>query len=140
MREVGRNDHARQLFVRELGDHSPGRGPLVSRGIKWNIAKPTWVEGIRFASKAEAKRYQQLRLLERAGAISGLEVQPCYPLEAVNPLNGEVTPVGVYKADFRYQENGRPVVEDVKGMRTVVYRLKKRIVEGQYGITITEVL
>jgi hypothetical protein len=111
----------------------------MSRGIKWNIAKPTWVDGIRFASKAEAKRYQQLRLLERGGAISGLEVQPCYPLETVNPWTGEVTAVGVYKADFRYQENGLVKVEDVKGMRTVVYRLKKRIVEGQYGITITEV-
>ena len=111
----------------------------MSRGIKWNIAKPTWVDGIKFASKAEAKRYQQLRLLEHAGAISGLEVQPCYPLEAVNPLNGEVTPVGVYKADFRYQENGLVKVEDVKGMRTVVYRLKKRMVEGQYGIQIQEI-
>jgi hypothetical protein len=111
----------------------------MSRGIKWNIAKPTWIDGIKFASKAEAKRYQQLRLLERAGAISGLEVQPCYPLEAVNPFNGEVTPVGVYKADFRYLDGERWVVEDVKGMRTVIYRFKKRMVEAQYGIRIQEI-
>lgn len=102
-------------------------------------AKPTWADGIRFASKAEAKRYLDLKLLERAGAISGLEVQPCYPIEAVNPSNGEVTPVGVYKADFRYLERGRLVVEDVKGMRTVVYRLKKRLVEAIYGIQIQEI-
>ena len=111
-------------------------------------AVATWVDGIKFPSKAEARRYQHLRLLERAGAIRGLEVQPCYLLEAVNPSNGEVTPVGVYRADFRYQEiqqpldgspRSRTVVEDVKGMRTVVYRLKKRMVEGQYGIQIQEI-
>jgi len=46
--------------------------------------------------------------------------------------------VGVYKADFRYREQSRIVVEDVKGMSTVVYRLKKRLVEAQYGIRIQE--
>lgn len=118
----------------------------MSRGIKWNVAKPTWVDGIRFSSKAEAKRYGELKLLERAEAIRELEIQPAFPLEIVNPLNGEVTQVGVYKADFRYRQMGlhpsfrsQVVVEDVKGMSTVVYRLKKRIVEALYGIKIQEI-
>lgn len=113
----------------------------MSRGIKWNVAKPTWVDGIRFASQAESKRYSALRLLERAGVIHSLEVQPVFPLDVVNPRTGEVIQVGIYKADFRYVETAHdwPVVEDVKGMKTVVYRLKKRMVEGQYGITITEI-
>lgn len=115
------------------------------QGIKWNVAKPTWVDGIRFASKAEARRYGELKLRERAEDIRELEIQPVFPLEVVNPSNGEVTQVGVYKADFRYRQMGlhpsfrsRMVVEDVKGMSTVVYRLKKRMVEAQYGIQILE--
>jgi len=108
------------------------------RGIRWGIAKPEWVDGIRFASKREAKRYRELKLLERAEAIRDLEIQPVFPINAVNPENGEVIQVGVYRADFRYRDDGRVVVEDVKGMRTVVYRLKKRLVEAQYGIRIQE--
>lgn len=111
----------------------------MSRGIKWGIAKPVWIDGIRFASKAEARRYAQLQLLLRAGAIANLELQPTFPIEVMNPTNGEMTQVGVYKGDFRYVERGVTVIEDVKGMRTVVYRLKKRLVEAIYGIRIQEV-
>lgn len=111
------------------------------RGIKWGIAQPVWLDGIRFASKKEARRYLELKILERSGAITALELQPSYPLEVMNPENGEMTTVGAYRADFRYRERqtGRQVVEDVKGMRTVVYRLKKRLVEALYGIQILEV-
>lgn len=118
------------------------------RGIKWNVAKPTWVDGIRFPSKAEAKRYSELQLLVKAGQIAGLEMQPTYPIEVINPSNGEVIQVGVYKADFRYRVvqqplDGRPrcreVVEDVKGMRTPIYALKKKLVEAIYSIQISEI-
>jgi hypothetical protein len=102
------------------------------------IAKPAWIDGVRFASKAEAKRYGELKLLEKAQQIRELEIQPVFPIEVVNPLNGEVIQVGVYKADFRYRESSRVVVEDVKGMRTPIYRLKKKLVEGLYGIQIRE--
>lgn len=113
----------------------------MSRGIKWGIAKPVWYDGIRFASKAEMRRYVDLRLLERAGHIRDLEVQPAFPIEVINIGNGEATQVGVYKADFRYfnVDHGGTVVEDVKGMSTVVYRLKKRLVEALYGIRIQEI-
>lgn len=98
-------------------------------------AKATKVDGHTFPSKAEANRYLQLKLLLKSKSIRDLEIQPRYPLE----VNG--VKVGTYVADFRYVdiEKGLMVVEDVKGVRTEVYRLKKRIVEALYGIEITEI-
>lgn len=52
-------------------------------------AVATWVDGIKFPSKAEARRYQQLRLLEKAGEIGHLEIQPVFPIEVLNQKNGE---------------------------------------------------
>jgi hypothetical protein len=91
------------------------------------------VDGIVFASKAEARRYGELKLAELSGSVSALELQPKFPLI----VNGKK--ISTYIADFRYIENGRTVVEDVKGVRTPVYRLKKKMVEAQYGIEIVEV-
>lgn len=115
-------------------------------------AKPTTVDGIRFASKAEARRYQELRMLEKAGKIEGLELQPKFQLRVLlttgtfqgagRALAGEYPTIGKYIADFRYFNLESPtgwVVEDVKGMRTPLYRWKKKHVEAQYGIQITEV-
>ncbi len=101
----------------------------------------TMVEGIRFQSKAEAHRYQELRLLEKAGHIKGLELQPSFPIHVAHHRGGELTQVCVYKADFRYREGPRGLlkVEDVKGVCTPVYKLKKKMVEAQYGIQITEI-
>ena len=100
-------------------------------------AIPTVIDGIRFASKAEAKRYQELRLLERAGEITALELQPRYPIHSHR--TGER--VMVYVADFRYLAKGARVttVEDVKGVKTPVYRLKKKFAEAEYGIQIQEI-
>lgn len=106
-------------------------------------AKPTVIDGIRFASLAESRRYQELKLLEKAGKIHDLRLQPEWPLIAKGG-----GPVGKYRADFEYCtcEGGAPnctfsspVFEDVKGMKTPMYRWKKKHVEAQYGITITEV-
>lgn len=115
----------------------------MSRGHKYG-AKPTLYDGIRFASKAECRRYVDLRILERAGHIRNLELQPVFPIEVMNPANGEMVLCGVYKADFKYVDlpfrcPERVVVEDVKGFSTDVYRLKRRLVQAIYGITITEV-
>ncbi len=96
-------------------------------------AVPETVGGIRFASKKEARRASELKLLERAGQIRNLELQPRYDI-IVNGIN-----CGFYKADFRYFEGNKAVVEDAKGFKTQVYSLKKRLVEALYGITITEV-
>jgi dsDNA-binding SOS-regulon protein len=103
---------------------------------KYN-AKRTVVDGITFASKKEAKRYGELKLLEKAGEIRDLELQPWYALMAI----GSGEQVGSYVADFKYFDKRfkRAVVEDVKGFRTPLYKWKKKHVEAQYGIQITEV-
>ena len=99
----------------------------------------TEVDGIGFASKREAQRYVELKLLEKAGEITELELQPSYPLLAVAPLGGMVQ-VGKYIADFRYlTRDADVVVEDVKGVKTPVYNLKKKIVRANYGVQIVEV-
>ena len=105
-------------------------------------AVPTVVDGLRFASKAEAARYRELMQLGELGLVQNLEFQPRFDLHV------EGVKVGTYVADFRYQERSLPswlnshhwqdVIEDVKGVRTPVYRLKKRMVEAEYGFTIRE--
>lgn len=87
-------------------------------------AKPVTVDGIRFASAKEAKRYGELKLLVRAGHITRLECQPVFPL-IVNGTN-----CGKYIGDFSYFERDARVVEDVKSepTKTPVYRLKRKIV------------
>ena len=99
---------------------------------KYHAVK-TVIDGIRFDSKAEAARYNTLKLLERNGDISTLMVHPVYPLE----VNGQK--IGKYIADFVYWENGREVVEDVKGVKTPTYRLKAKLVKAIYGFEIREV-
>lgn len=111
------------------------------RGNKYS-AQPEWVNGIRFASRREAKRYRQLLLLARAGEIINLELQPKFPLgtdEAPVLLRSARYPNGrraSYFADFAYLEKGERVVEDTKGMDTPLSKLKRAVVEAQYGIRI----
>ena len=90
-------------------------------------------DGIVFASKAEMTRYVVLKTYEKCGVISNLELQPRYNID----MNG--VRCGFWKGDFRYQEKGREVIEDVKGHPTAIYRLKKKLIEAQHGIKITEV-
>ena len=96
-------------------------------------ARKTAVDGHVFASAAEAARYVELKRLEAAGEVVGLELQPRYPLD----VNG--VRVGAYVADFYYRDaNSTPVTEDVKGVRTPVYRMKKKLMLALYGIDILE--
>ncbi len=97
-------------------------------------AKKEIVDGIRFDSRKEASRYRQLKLMEKAKAIQDLQVHVKYPLFKKNEYGSEVR----YIADFVYYENGHLVVEDVKGFKTGVYKLKKRILAEQRGIVIRE--
>jgi hypothetical protein len=95
-------------------------------------AQAQTVDGIRFDSKKEAQRYRELKLSERAGVISGLRWQVPFRLE----INGHH--ITTYKADFVYDEQGKQVVEDTKGMRTRVFLMKKKMMKAQYGIEIKE--
>lgn len=105
-------------------------------------AQPTEVEGIRFASIREAQRYQELRLLERAGEIRNLETQPSFPI-TINGRQVRVRSKGypngrAMKAvmDFAYFDGNRRVIEDVKGMDTPVSRIKRALVEAIYGVRV----
>jgi hypothetical protein len=106
-------------------------------------AKRTTVDGIVFHSQKEARRYQELKLLQKAGEIQDITLQPRYELSVTHWLmGGEVMEVsiGAYVADFRYIDRRAQavVVEDVKGFKTPLYRWKKKHVEAQYGIRIRE--
>lgn len=109
----------------------------------------TEIDGIVFASKKEAKRYQELKLMEKAKEIFNLELQPSFLIT----ING--VKVCTYRADFAYtneQYSKRSyapdrtietiperIIEDVKGMKTPVYNLKKKLMKAVHGIEITEI-
>lgn len=95
-------------------------------------AQKTTVDGVQFASKKESKRYSILKLLERAGEISGLTLQPEFVLSVNDHL------ICKYIADFTYTEKGKVIVEDVKGFKTREYRLKKKLLRALLGIEIRE--
>lgn len=104
-----------------------------ARAHKYN-AKRTEVDGITFASKAEAKRYAELKMLERAGEILRLVLQPRFDLTT----NGKK--IGEYRADFAYMDRaGNHIVEDVKGFCTALYRWKKKHMLAEHGVVIREV-
>ena len=99
---------------------------------KYNAEKII-IDNIEFDSKKEANRYLELKLLLRAGEIKNLILQPKYLLqEKFEYQNKKYRPV-YYIADFEYIQNGKKVVEDVKGMKTQVYLLKRKIFLYQYG-------
>ena len=93
-------------------------------------AKPTSSDGIKFASKKEHKRYQELKVLQQHGELLFFLRQVPFHL-----------PGGVkYLCDFmNFWQNGSVTIEDVKGMKTPMYILKKKQVEKLYPITITEI-
>jgi hypothetical protein len=110
-------------------------------------AKPTVVDGIRFASMKEAKRYQELKLLQKAGRAHAIILQPKFVLAVPRPAF-DIEMIGHYVADFQYCEcdhadglcySDAIVIEDVKGFKTPLYCWKKKHVEAQYGIQIREV-
>lgn len=102
-------------------------------------AKKVEVDGIKFDSKKEANRYQVLKLMEQAGAIQNLELQKKFELIPSFKIDGKIIRGISYKADFCYYENGRYVVEDVKGYRTEVYKLKSKLFAYKYGFQIKEI-
>lgn len=102
--------------------------------------KKTVVDGITFDSRKEAKRYQELKLLEKAGEIKDLRRQVKYELIPSQKINGKVVERKVeYVADFVYLQNGDIVVEDTKGIRTKDYIIKRKLMLYVWGIKIVEI-
>lgn len=115
-------------------------------------SQKTEIDGIVFDSKKEAKRYSELKLLERSGEISDLELQKVYELIPKQYGEDIITKKGktkrgpllerecTYIADFVYKDSsGKTIVEDAKGMRTEKYRIKRKLMLWVYGIRIVEI-
>jgi hypothetical protein len=98
-------------------------------------AKPVVVDGITFPSRKQGRRYQELRLLEKAGQISDLRIDgkdTTFKLVVAGHL------ICTYRADAVYVENGRTICEDTKGFRTDVYRLKRKLMLAIFNYEIRE--
>ncbi len=85
-----------------------------------------------FDSIAESRRYKELKLLERAGEISNLTLQPRFLLQEGFKKNGKTYRKVEYIADFLYVQKGKRIVEDVKGIQTDVFKLKHKLFEKKY--------
>lgn len=90
-----------------------------------------------YASKKEARRAGELRLMQSAGAISELREQVTYEILPSMPVINCWKPLR-YIADFAYKQDGVEVVEDVKGFKTREYRIKKRLMLFVHKIVIKE--
>ena len=107
----------------------------MKRTNKYNATKIT-IDGIKYDSKKEAARGQELKMLERAGIIKDLQLQPEFTLQESFKYQGKTERKITYIADFMYEEkNGQIVVEDVKSeiTKTPVYRVKRKLFLKKYG-------
>ena len=102
-------------------------------------ARKTEVDGIIFDSRKEADRYVELKILENAGYIKDLQMQVPYELVPTQKGNLRTERAVKYVADFVYSEDGQTVVEDVKGMKTREYIIKRKLMMYLHGIEIREV-
>ena len=120
---------------------------------KYKAIKTT-VNGIEFDSRKEARRYQDLLLLQRAGVIKKLEMQVKFVLiptqyettirygkkgQRLKDKQKLLEKECSYIADFVYEENGKKVVEDTKGVKTKDYIIKRKLMLHVHGIRIREV-
>lgn len=103
-------------------------------------ATKTVVDGITFDSKKEAKRYAELKLMERAGVIKDLQRQVKFELQPAFDIDGKKYRAINYIADFVYYDGktGRKIFEDCKGYRTPEYKLKSKLFAYKFGVSILE--
>lgn len=100
--------------------------------------RKTKVSGITFDSRAEANRFCELRILLGRGIIKNLKLQPEFTLtEAFTSPDGAREKRMCYRADFSYEKDGKTIVEDVKGVRTDAYKIKRKLLADR-GIQIVE--
>lgn len=104
----------------------------------------TEVDGIKFDSKLEARRWQQLKVLESTGQIGNLRRQVKYVLIPAQRINGKLVEHECsYKADFCYYRKGELVVEDVKGYRRGatynIFVIKRKLMLEKHGIRVKEI-
>lgn len=105
------------------------------------LSKKTVVDGIKFDSKKESLRYLELKRKQELGQISNLELQPSFLLQEKFKRDGKTYRPITYIADFKYVEDGKVIVEDVKGFKTKEYLLKKKMLLYKYeGFEFREVI
>ena len=123
----------KKYMLSRYGWSVPGGRRNMARRHKYGAVK-TVLYGITFDSRREAERYAELLILEKAGRIKDLVLQPSFELQPgfINAKGKKVRPV-IYKADFAYTEGDTHVVEDVKGMETDVFKLKRKMFDYKYG-------
>ena len=103
-------------------------------------AKKVVVGGIIFDSKKEAERWKELQIMEAIGQIDHLHRQVRFTLIPAQYIDGRcVERPCAYIADFAYVQNGEKIVEDVKGLRTPEYIIKRKLMLKVHGIRIREV-
>lgn len=110
-----------------------------TEGSKYKNKKSEY-KGIKFDSKREMLRYIVLDDMQNKGEIEDLQLQVPFILIPPFELNGKKYKGMKYIADFTYKKDGKVVVEDVKGMRTDVYKIKKKLMAYVHKIEIKEVM
>lgn len=136
----------REAYARQMRDLSGAAAPApIHKGshgkTKYGSRKDTRGE-LRFDSKKEARRYDELMVMLRAGIISDLRLQPQFTLqESYITETGERIRAIRYTADFSYKFGGKLVVEDVKSKptRTKEYLRNRKFMRSKFGIEIQEV-
>ena len=91
------------------------------------LSKKITIDGHEFPSKREGKRYVELKRKLELGEITNLELQPPFLLQEGFKRDGKKYRPITYIADFKYVEDGKVIVEDVKGFKTPEYKLKKKL-------------
>lgn len=121
--------------IKEYSEMLHGVKP--KRRSKYGAIK-TIIDGILFDSKKEANRYVVLKKQEKEGYIYDLKLQPEWKFPGVLTEKGRTYK---YRADFSYidRASGKLITEDVKGIRTEIYKLKRALMKYFHGITIKEV-
>lgn len=100
--------------------------------------KPQERDGEKYRSIKEMNRHAELLLLERAGKITNLYREVVFVLAPEVVIGGRKRPPLRYLADFTYVQDGRPIVEDCKGVRTEGYRIKRHLMKSVRGLDILE--
>ena len=143
--DIARFSPAAQRKILEQLGHTAGKAdkPGKYHSRKCAVTMPESGRQIAFDSEREARRFGELRMLLRCGKIQDLRLQVNFTLqEGYTTADGErVRPI-VYRADFTYRERTgdgwRPVVEDVKGVRTKEYSMKRKMMLEKFGVKIRE--
>ena len=117
-------EEAKKLWIKI----KPQKATLFKKKPKYWNKKTEW-----FDSKKEKRRYDELLILEKAWKIKDLELQPRFLLLDKFSHNSETIRKLTYVADFRYKKEGKIYVEDVKGYKTKVYKMKKKLFLQKYS-------